>query len=680
MSLNIVRDPGPGNSTNVFTGFVNGTFDTATLTGITVDTGGILTSDSTFKRTGSRSVKFTLGTVSFTETWAKIPITDLQKNRRYSVSCYVAYSTAISTMDSPYVYLGIDSDDSAATVINNDLLVFDTISTSTWTKINMVFETGDDVSNFYIKVYLGTGDLGTMVFNIDDIVVNMQSHYVALYNQNYYAFTSDLSSIDYHKFIVNLIDSTSGDVILSTQTNAGPDTKAIFDPGRYLKSTIYTPLPHKTIVPTYNYGTVTRHKVTVADYMLGRQCIVSSVSNQATQLQLNLGAADNDLSGLQFVVGDDYIDDITLPGLTLSHSGPYSIKSGDITTAIPSGLTYDQVTNFKLSKKIGATYYNVTATGTFTGPGYIPPSSKSTGGSALLYNTGPIQTSSESIGIKAAFDVEDYLDVKGFASYIPTSLTKGKALTYYPENTINSAKLIGSNDAETLHFIQAPNKNYYQMYVEFFNSSKNSISDLTILLSLGGNFSYANGVYSGSQYAVVTVPTGPANIPNFNNSGTLFIPAYYSIELQDSSGNRMTDKYFYEIDDTCDTVRLMWRNTLGGWDYTVMNYEVSSETTTEQKTYKKFLPIDYKKGERGDTVYHKQAYTTITVNTKLISQAEADWLEEMFLSAEIYVIDSRGDAKPYIHLSKNYKPMKKKDRIRQYVIQLQTANNRPINA
>jgi len=680
MSLQITRDTGPGLTNNLFTNFVNGTFDTATLTGITVDTGGTLASDSSFKRTGSRSVRFTLGTLSFTETYALIPINDLKKNKRYSVSCYVAYDSAISTMDSPYVYLGIDSPDYASTVISNDLLYFDTIGTSTWTKINMVFETGDDVSNFYIKIYLGTGDLGTMTFNVDDMVVKMESHFVALHNQNYYSFTSDLSSVDYHKFIVKLIDSVTSNVVLSTQTNAGPDGVAIFDPGRYLKSTILTPLPHKYIAPKAITSGVSRHKITVQDYTLGKQSLVTSISNQATQLQLNMRTADDDYSGLTFNVGNDIIDEIVLPGLILSHSGPYSIKTGDITTAIQGGLVYNQVTNFKLSKFTApSTYTNVTATGTFAGPGYVSPASNAENGSAIIYHTGAIQTSSESIGIKAAFDVEDYLDVKGFGAFIPTSFTKGKALTYYPDNTINSAKLIGSNDAETLHFIQAPNNNYYQMYIEYFNSSKNSINDQTIILSLGGSFTYSAGVYSGTDYAIIAIPTGPNNITDFN-IGTAFTAKYYSIELQDSSGNRMTNKYFYEIDESCDTVRLMWRNTLGGWDYTVMNYEVSSETTTEQKTYKKFLPIDYKKGERGDTVYHKQASTTITVNTKLISQAEADWLEEMVLSAEIYAIDNRGDAKPYIHLSKNYKPMKKKDRIRQYVIQLQTANNRPINA
>ena len=92
-------------------------------------------------------------------------------------------------------------------------------------------------------------------------------------------------------------------------------------------------------------------------------------------------------------------------------------------------------------------------------------------------------------------------------------------------------------------------------------------------------------------------------------------------------------------------VRFAWKNPFGVWDYYTFKLQSDASVAVTRNDYEKTFvdystatsTIDYNQSRRGNTQYYNQVTRTRTANTDFLSQAQADWLRELFLSANVYI-------------------------------------------
>ena len=177
--------------------------------------------------------------------------------------------------------------------------------------------------------------------------------------------------------------------------------------------------------------------------------------------------------------------------------------------------------------------------------------------------------------------------------------------------------------------------------------------------------------------------------------------AKYSVYLTNASFNLVTEPMKYTIQsDDCkgyETIRLTWLNKFGAWDYynfTKKSIKGSDIKRTTFSTIKGNWGGDtfYKNGyDRGLTTLNTEVVSNITVNTDWMdTDEEAAWLEELFISPEVYILEGydAADASPaefgkYVTpvniINKKYdKITRANDKVAQYEIELQYSINKRI--
>ena len=178
---------------------------------------------------------------------------------------------------------------------------------------------------------------------------------------------------------------------------------------------------------------------------------------------------------------------------------------------------------------------------------------------------------------------------------------------------------------------------------------------------------------------------------NFSNC------AYYRVFGCTSAdiANRCTKYYnFYrygsgaKVDDrhqSCiryDNVRLAWRNRLGAWDYmnfrgkSIESVDVTSEEMESVPGTWDLGKYAYSNYERGKETLFTEAKRKLVVNSDYLNEDEAAWLEELFTSTNIQIIDDNSVVYPVVITNKMYtKKTSVNDKIKiQYTINLEYAN------
>ena len=161
----------------------------------------------------------------------------------------------------------------------------------------------------------------------------------------------------------------------------------------------------------------------------------------------------------------------------------------------------------------------------------------------------------------------------------------------------------------------------------------------------------SGGFRTTSGESCVRMILAGVGIGNIRGAG-LTVPAnwdYYEVYAKNDNGDTISDTYkFYKQDEDCkgyETIRLTWLNKFGVWDYynftkkSVRTFTKQSPTyqqqvgTWNESTYK---VRGYKGGSRSlaSSVQEK-----ITVNTDYITEAEAQWLEELFISTDVFILE-----------------------------------------
>jgi len=241
--------------------------------------------------------------------------------------------------------------------------------------------------------------------------------------------------------------------------------------------------------------------------------------------------------------------------------------------------------------------------------------------------------------------------------------------------------------------VQYPSIKYIK--IQFYNngSTTGSLITKTAVAANGGHSGYMGD--SNNKLQFVGVGTG-----NLVGSGVT-LPTnwdYYTVQAFDFSDNLVSDTYnFYKQEEDCkefETIRLTWLNKFGVWDY--YNFTKKSVRTfnTKRKSYTQITGTWNESKFRinghtgGKKTYNSSISETIKLNTDYITEAEAIWLEELFISNDVYILEKRstdntslGYMRKYIQPatitnSTHTRKTKANDKLIQYTFNLQTTKTK----
>tara|TARA_Y100001963_G_scaffold140039_1_gene206599 strand:- start:305 stop:1744 length:1440 start_codon:yes stop_codon:yes gene_type:complete len=194
--------------------------------------------------------------------------------------------------------------------------------------------------------------------------------------------------------------------------------------------------------------------------------------------------------------------------------------------------------------------------------------------------------------------------------------------------------------------ISHPSIHYIKIQFYYNGSTTGSLITKTISPSTGGHSGYMSDSNNKLQFA--GVGTG-----NLVGSGET-LPTnweYYTVVAHDRGDNLVSDTYkIYKQEDDCkgyETIRLTWLNKWGTWDYYNFTKRSTRQFTINRKSYKQingtWNESKYKiQDHKGGAKYFGGSITEqISINTDYITESEAQWLEELFISTDVYILNQR---------------------------------------
>ena len=282
--------------------------------------------------------------------------------------------------------------------------------------------------------------------------------------------------------------------------------------------------------------------------------------------------------------------------------------------------------------------------------------------------------------------------------------TSAKFLTNCP-TTID----IGTNDYHTLAFFSDYNLDFKvggatadsqieDVVIKFFDNINGTGTQLSTITrentpANGGKRSFVNE----ANNKLIFIGCGTANIKNI---GTLNASAKsYTVKCRDSNSDSVSQEYTFNIiDDDCkgfEKIRLTWLNRLGAWDYYSFTKRNVRTVETQRTSYKQisglynesvFMTHGYKGGQK---TFYTNAKERVTLNTDFVTESTATWLEELFTSPEVYILNefstdgSEGYINKYVQpvtiTSSTYtKQTRANDDLLQYTLEIERSKNRVI--
>jgi hypothetical protein len=240
----------------------------------------------------------------------------------------------------------------------------------------------------------------------------------------------------------------------------------------------------------------------------------------------------------------------------------------------------------------------------------------------------------------------------------------------------------------------------YIVTVDVYDSSNNLLDsyDLANLVGNGGG-PRANGTQVWSNVAanqtagtqLLTVGIGPQNLSDdgntFGSSWSYYIVNAYgqqSAGVLNPSGSYATIRYNKQ-GARCgyDGVRFAWKNEFGVWDYFTFTLADGENTSIERQEYTQTFvdystptpTVSYNKERRGAKQFFNKLTNNRTANSDWLTQAEADWLKELFFSTTVFQQDGT-DFFPIVITSATLTEKKnpRTQKLFQYQIEFQPAN------
>ena len=291
-----------------------------------------------------------------------------------------------------------------------------------------------------------------------------------------------------------------------------------------------------------------------------------------------------------------------------------------------------------------------------------------------------LATSSDSYGFDGGLD---YLT---FNSYTPntykmtTTNTTGKFLTNKPDRNV---KLPPTNKSFTLSMLGSSimgTGGYNQVQIVPFNSAGAAITTLVI--------SVTNSYLRNELVISPQLMAGYSSA--FNNALNNQTMVYYRVRMY-NSGTQVSESFNVTIDYECsryDNYTLKFKNRLGGWDYHNFRARADRKVVIEKSNIRKKLnnyksspnKFGYFVGDRGLSTFNVKAYDTYVVNSGYLTNNNAQWLEELFTSPEVYWMNDTLTQEIPITLTQTEAVMgsKKNVGLINYVVEFQASYNKTI--
>ena len=225
----------------------------------------------------------------------------------------------------------------------------------------------------------------------------------------------------------------------------------------------------------------------------------------------------------------------------------------------------------------------------------------------------------------------------------------------------------------------------------------------------GSTITYGNATANGSLTWQTTTPkaqlqyvgVGTANIQGAGNS----LPAswdYYTVTARDNDGVVVSDTYSFYKEEVCkgfEKFRLCWLNRLGVWDYFNFTKRNVRKVNSKRETYQqlkgtwnesRYMKHGYKGGQK---VFATNSKEVITLQTDFITEEAAQWLEELFTSPDVFVLQEKStDTKlgtitnllnkyvqPCVVITSSYtRKTTANDKLKQYTIEIEMSHNKRI--
>lgn len=309
-----------------------------------------------------------------------------------------------------------------------------------------------------------------------------------------------------------------------------------------------------------------------------------------------------------FNVGDVVFIQMSGSSQNQQYNGPVEIlgfsgESGDAYVAIPVGVSETNIPGMI------TTYDRIIGSSSF---GYA------INGTRQYYNT----------HINSLSNQNGLTDIYGSGNFVIPSggsgTTKYNFLTNYntPDSTIY--KEIFLNQYETVSLLSHTQSSY----------------NLTVT-TYDKNFQQINSVVSSNRsiptdYVLYNLPIGTANLSSTINFATA---SYYTIEMNVGSDFSLIRRKIKKNCGPYMNVRLMFLNRLGGWDYYNFDYDSTISMDITRTTFEKTINWNYTVGDRGTSVLTTQAATSTIVNSDWITEYDYTYLQELFTSPNVFVID-----------------------------------------
>ena len=237
----------------------------------------------------------------------------------------------------------------------------------------------------------------------------------------------------------------------------------------------------------------------------------------------------------------------------------------------------------------------------------------------------------------------------------------------------------------------------------------------SVSVQTGSTITYGNATGNGSQTwlsaraqaQIQYTGVGTGNI----KGTTATVPsdwAYYTVIAYDDADEQISQTYYFYKQEVCkgfEKFRLTWLNRFGVWDYFNFTKKNVRKVNSKKETYQqikgnwneeKYSKHGYKGGTR---VFSTNSKEDITLQTDFITEETAEWLEELFTSPDVFVLQERSTdtlqftfnpsssvyqvqnkyVQPCIVTSKSYtRKTTANDKLKQYTVQIEMSHNKVI--
>lgn len=278
----------------------------------------------------------------------------------------------------------------------------------------------------------------------------------------------------------------------------------------------------------------------------------------------------------------------------------------------------------------------------------------------------PNQSSYERYILLGATQVEDGLDWN-FDDYVMDD-SSAKFLTDAPRTqTIHADRVIGQTGQWfTLGFLNPSITGAVGQATRVYFVSKDSSGS-----TVDETFESIGAASANEEQAMKFVGVGSANLEE-NGNIDMTNPAYYEVYLADALGNAKSETFtFYLEDKECKypMYQIAFLNRYGCWDYKLFNKKsqrsLSVQRSSFEKQYGNYTTANgswsYDAWDGGKQTFNTRGTESITLSTDWISEAEAEWLEQLITSPEVYILDlgvygtvNNASVKPISIKSSNY--------------------------